>query len=320
MVFSQRGTRGAGKVIPGDRRLFMLARDAYIAVYQKTDDAAFYSNFALLLAYSPDANDEKAALTFSSAAASALGSIESANNLAVVFYLVGQKDKARTVLGDIAGQFDAQYSSAIDAAATDPAVLESLRSLHSRMRTTQALDRTYVSGNFTPLLNLALLLAYEGQKDRAKLAAQGYLSRYETGSEWAHHLATTAGAEIPRPPAAVPAAVKGIQVGSPLPAVLAGWGKATSISQLNDGGEAWEYVPLGVELLIGDGVVQSIALNAGESPKVGDKFGVGSARADIERAIGKPKRLAGTYTIYEGPQNFAILYAQEAAQQIVLFP
>lgn len=320
MVFSQRGTRGVGKVIPGDRRLFLLARDAYIAVYQKTDDAAFYSNFALLLAYSPDANDEKAAVTFSSAALNALGSLESANNLAVVLYLVGQKDKARSVLGDIAGQFDAQYSSAIDAAATDPAVLEGLRSFHSRMRLTQALDRTYVGGNFTPLLNLALLMAYEGQKDKAKRAAQDYFGRYETGSEWALHLATTAGADIPKPPAAVPAVVKGIQVGSPLPAVLASWGKASRISQLSDGGEAWEYGPLGVELQIGDGVVQAIALNAGESPKVGDKFGVGSPRADIERAIGKPKRLAGTYTIYEGPQNYAIIYAQEAAQQIVLFP
>jgi Zn-dependent protease with chaperone function len=320
MVFSSRGTRGAGKVIPGDRRLYMKAREAYIATYNKSEDPGFYSNFALLLAYSPDADDEKAAMTLALAAVKAVGSYENACNFATVLYLVGQKDQAISIVGQIAQEFDKKYSAMVDAGKSDPAVSESFRGFRSRMAMSQELNQTYVSGNFTPLLNLALCLAYGGQKDQAKIVAADYLARYETGSEWARYLAATTGAEKPKPVERAPTPVQGVQIGSTLPTVLERWGKASTVSQMKEGDEDWQYAALSAELAIRGGVVYTIALNAPQSPKVENRFGVGSTRADIEGVIGKPKRASGSYTIYEGPQNLAVIYARDVAQQVILFP
>jgi hypothetical protein len=319
MVFSTRGTRGAGKVIPGDRRLFLKARDAYIAIYDKTNDAGFYSNFAVLLAYSPDPSDEKAAVQLALAAVSAAGSLENASNLATVLFLVGQKEKAASIVGQIAKEFDTKYGALVGEA-DDPAVVASLRQFHSRMQMTQALNQTYVSGNFTPLLNFALCLAYSGNKGPAAQVAAGYLTRYEATSAWARYLAATTGAEIPTPVESVPSPVQGVQVGSGLPGVLEHWGKASAVEQMKEGDENWRYDALGVELAVRNGIVYTIALRSPSSPKVDGKFGVGSKKAEIETVLGKPKRLAETYTIYEGPQNVAVIYAGEVARQVVLFP
>jgi Zn-dependent protease with chaperone function/peptidoglycan hydrolase-like protein with peptidoglycan-binding domain len=320
MVFSSRGTRGAGKVIPGDRRLYMKAREAYMATYDKTEDPGFCSNFALLLAYSPDAQEENAAVVLALAAVKAVGTFENACNLATVLYLAGQKDKATSIVGQIAQEFDKKYSALVSEGESDPVVSESIRAFRARMSLSQKLNQAYVSGDFTPLLNLALCLAYGGQKDQAKLVAAEYLSRYEATSEWAQYLAAIAGVEIPKPTEKSPTPVQGVQIGSTLPTVLERWGKASTVSQLKDGDEDWVYEALNAEVAIRNGVVYSIALNAPKSPKVQDRFGVGSAKPDIESIIGPPKRISGTYTIYEGPQDIAVLYANDLAQQMVLFP
>ncbi|MGA2641432.1 MAG: M48 family metallopeptidase [Spirochaetia bacterium] len=320
MVFSSRSTRGLRKVIPGDRNLYMKAREAYLATFDKSEDPGFYSNFALLLAYSPDANDEESAVKLALAAVMAVSTYENACNFATVLYLTGQKEKATSIVGQIARDFDQKYSAMASAGEDDPEVSQSLQTLRARMAMSQELNRTYVSGNFTPLLNLALCLSYGGQTDQAKIVAADYLSRYENTSEWARYLATTTGAEIPKPAAKTPTPVQGVQIGSTLPAVLERWGKASSVSQMKEGDEDWEYAGLGSELAIREGVVFSIGLNAPQSPKVQNRFGVGSTRADIEGIIGQPKRVSGSFTIYEGAQDFAILYARDVAQQIVLFP
>jgi Zn-dependent protease with chaperone function len=319
MVFSSRGTRGVGKVIPGDRKLWTKARDAYAGIYDKTNDASFYSSFGVLLAYSPDANDEKAAAQLSLAAVQAVGSLENACNFATVLYLVGQKEKGVSLVGQIAKTFDDKYASLVSNS-DDPAVNASLQQFHNRMAMSQAMNETYVSGNFTPLLNLALCLAYAGQKDTAKQVADAYLRGYESNSAWARYLATVSGAQIPRPAESSPKPVKGVTVGSPLPSVLETWGKATSVSQMKNGDEGWDYTALGAQLAIRDGVVYTISLSTADSPKVDDNFGIGSSRAEIEKIVGQPKRMADSYTVYEGPQNVAVLYAQDVARRIILFP
>ncbi|WP_455383108.1 M48 family metallopeptidase [Salinispira pacifica] len=321
MVFrSAAGTRGLRKTIPGDRRAYLKAREAYVATYERSNDPGFDSNFALLLAYSPSEDDEAAAVKLAAAAAKAQGSLENVSNYAAVLYLVGREKEGTSVLEQVAAQFDDSYGNMFAAAATDPGVLQSLRSYHSRLRMSQALNRDFVTSDFTPLLNFALCLAYAGRTADARKLASIYLTDYESGSSWAEYLASTAGVSIPKPPERDPKGVQGVRIGTPITAVVDRWGKATTISSAADGTEIWGYDGRHAELEIEGGEVRQIALNAAESPKVENSFGVGASRADIEKIIGKPKRQARAYTIYEGPQNFAVLYTNNVAQQIILFP
>jgi Zn-dependent protease with chaperone function len=320
MVFSKRGTRGAEKVIPGDKALYLKARAAYLAIYDTSEDPTLYSNFALLLAYSPDANDEKAAATLAKMATDAASTYSNASNLATVLYLVNRKDDAFGLLAGIASDLDTRYTKLFAEEAKDPAVAETLQSLRDRMKQTQALNESFVADDFTPLLNLALCLAYAGRQDTAQQLASDYLARYESTSSWAQYLAATSGAPIPKQAARAPLPVKDIAVGSSLAQVVQKWGKATEVTTMDNGDELWSYDPLKAQVGVKDGSVYSIELDAIESPKIDNRFGVGSTQAEIEKALGASKRVANHYFIYEGGQSLGVLYAKEVAQQIILFP
>jgi Zn-dependent protease with chaperone function len=320
MVFSTRGTRAPGKVIPGDKALYFKAREAYLAIYDKSEDPTFYSNFALLLAYSPDADDEKAAATLARMATDADSTYANASNLAVVLYLVNRKDDAVGLLAGIAADLDTRYTKLFAEEAKNPAVAGTLQSLRDRIKLTQALNESYVADDFTPLLNLALCLAYAGRQDAARQLAADYFARYESTSSWAQYLSATSVAPIPKQVARAPLPVKGIGVGSSLAQVAEKWGKATNIDTMENGDELWSYDPLKAQVGIKDGSVYSIELDAIESPKIDNRFGVGSTQAEIEKSLGASKRVSNRYFIYEGGQSLGVLYAEKIAQQIILFP
>ena len=320
MVFSTRGTRAPGKVIPGDRALYSKAREAYLAIYDKSEDPTFYSNFALLLAYSPDADDEKAATQLAKIAVDSDSTYANATNLATVLYLVDRKDDALRLLAGLASDMDTRYTRLFEEEGKDPAVAGTLQSIRDRIKLTQALNESYVADDFTPVLNLALCLSYAGRQDTARELATGYLARYESSSSWAKYLAATSSAPLPQAVARSPLPVKGITVGSSLAQLVGTWGKATDIDTMENGDELWSYDSMKAGVGIRDGSVYSIELDAIESPKVDNRFGVGSTQAEIEKVIGPRKRVASRYVIYEGGQSVGVIYARDIAQQIILFP
>jgi hypothetical protein len=320
MVFSTRGSRGTERVLPGDRMLWLKAREAYAASYQQAVDPAYNSSFALLLAYSADATDMKAAVQLAYNAAKDDGTFSNASNLAAVLYVTDQTAAGLDLMTNIAAQFDSQYAALLANTSKSAMVTESLQSLKEQMRLTQMLDANYVYNNFTPLLNLALILTYEGQKQKAAGIANQYLAKYESNSAWAQYLATTTGVTVPKAASRVPIAVNGLTVGSPLTLAVEKWGKASEIAPYDNGEEDWSYAATNSVLTIRDGMVAMIELDSATSPRLAIGLGVGSGRADMEKAFGKPKRMSNSFTVYEGPQNIAILYVNEIAQQIVLFP
>jgi hypothetical protein len=319
MVFSSRAGRGTTRVLPGDRALWMKAREAYRTTYEAAMDQVYNSNFALLLGYSTDAGDMKAAVQLAYSAAKELGSFATASNLAVVCYITDQPKPAMEILADLASEYDQKYTALLTSASKNAMVTESIQSLREQMHLTQMLDSTYVYGDFTPLLNLALIMTYEGQKQNAAGVATQYLTKYECTSAWAAYLSATTGVAIPARPSSAAMPVNGLTVGSPLTTAVAKWGKATNIKTYSDGDEEWSYAPLSSVLTISDGAVQYIQLNAADSPKVDNRFGVGSARADIEKIFGKPTRSSDAYIIYDGPQSIAVIYVKDVAQQVLLF-
>lgn len=319
MVFSTLGTRGVRKTIPGDRALYMKAKEAYLATVKDAADPGYISNLALLLAYSPEPEEERLAVKLGAAAVQSNATIANVSNLAVVFHLVGMTDQAIELLGGVALEFDKGYASAIRAAESDPAVLSSLRAFHQEMRLTQALNREYVHSDFTPLLNLSLCLAYKKDLKQAKEIAQIYLRNYENYSAWAVYLAKSTGAEAPAQEARSPVAVAGIATGQSIDRALTAWGKPQNIASYKDGLEVWDYRERNVKLHIQGGVIDIIEMTSPESPKMDGNLGVGATRKDIERIFGPPRRTAAPYTVYEGKQNLAVQYSGDVAAVLLLF-
>ena len=319
MVFATTGTRGTRKQIPGDVVLYRKAREAYLKILSQAADPEFYSNFAILLAYSPDPNEEVLALKLAATAAEARSTFSNLSNLAMVFYLTGKTQEAVALLTQISAAYDQNYTNVLTSAAVDPAAMQSLAAFHQEIRKIQNLDRNYTPNDFTPLLNLALCLAYTGDRSNAQKIARDYLSKYESSSKWAAFLASTTSTTIPPVPEKKPMTVDGLQVGQSIDKALRVWGKPDDIAMYQDGTEVWIYNSRNAELNIQGGVIDIIGLVAQGAPRADGKIGVGSSRNEIENIAGAPRRSADPYTIYEGLQNLAVQYSGDSASVILLF-
>jgi tetratricopeptide (TPR) repeat protein len=307
------------KEIPGDKNLYFKAREAYQKVYLKSVDPTFYSNFAVLLAYSTDAKDEEEGLALANQACLLQPTYSSFSNLGVVYFLVGKKEEALKLFSEIAIDYHNEYSAFLSAAAIDVQVAQSLQGLRQQIKLTQMLNPEFVYNDFTPVLNYALLLAMMDQKETAQIVAKDYLNAYESRSLWAAHLSSLTSVPLPEEPAKSYMSVQGIKIGSNLKQVLSAWGKATEISAYATGEELWYYEKTQAKLYIYDGLVASIELAAADSPKVENIVGVGSSKRDIEQLFGPHKRIANQFLIYEGGQNLAVLYNNDMAITVVLY-
>jgi Zn-dependent protease with chaperone function len=307
------------KEIPGDKTLYYKARDAYKKVYKDAVDPSFYSNFALLLAYSKDQEDEKESLALASQACVQQPNYANFSNLGVVYFLIGKEQEALQLFGELAIDYHSEYSNFLGAAEFDEQVYVSLQNMKQHLELTQILNPEYVYSDFTPVLNYALVLYMTGDKETAAIVAEDYLNMYEASSLWAYHLASLTAVQIPKQPEKEYLSVNGIKIGSNLQQVLESWGKATEIAAYQSGEEVWYYKDMKAKLYIYNGAVQSIELAAAQSPKVEENIGVGSAKTDIEKSFGPHKRIADCYYLYEGKQNIAVLYSNDIAVTIVLY-
>jgi tetratricopeptide (TPR) repeat protein len=318
LVFSA-GRRSGPKEIPGDKTLYKQAREAYEKVYKQSVDPGFYSNYALLLAYSPDKNDEQQSLALANQACQLQPTYSTFSNLGVVYFLLDMKKESLELFGQLAADYHSGYSSFLGAAGLDEQVYGALQNMRQRLKVTQMLNKEFVYSDFTPVLNYALVLLLTGDKENAQVVAADYLNIYESRSLWAYHLSSMTNVPLPKEPEKQYLAVNGVRVGASLKQVLEQWGKATDIAAYESGEEVWFYKDIKARLYISDGKVVSIELAAAESPKVENVIGVGSTKSDIEKSFGTHKRIADKYYLYEGRQDLAVLYNNNIAISIVLY-
>jgi hypothetical protein len=320
VLLEARGTRSAKKKIPGDRKLYEAAKKAYETISSLDYDPGFSSNFGLLLCYSDKEEERNNGLSLASVAAQKESTIPIVTNLATALYISGQTEKAIGILSGLAKEFDSQYSKFLEKASTDRGVMGHLQMLRDHMKKYQMIDREYVFSNFTPILNLSLALKYEGKLKESKEFAAIYFAKYETGSAWAKYLSKISGVRIAPPEKKSYMAVKGLKVGDTLEVVLKKWGKADFVSKDVSGNEFWLYKKFEVRLYIDGGTVMGIELISDKSPKVENRFGIGSKKEDIEKITGPYKRVMNMIFVYEGKQNIAIQYQDNMARVIMLFP
>jgi len=176
-----------------------------------------------------------------------------------------------------------------------------------------------VIGDFTPLLNYALMAGYAGKKDAAKAAAERYLSAYEKDSKWAKHVSKTTGVVV-KDPVRKFLAVDGVKVSDTIQQVLEKWGKTEDKIPVQPGEELWSYSGRNVKLTIVDGTVGMITLDSYKSKKAENGIGVGTTRGKIEKILGKHNCIKSGYYVYNGSQTIAVQYVKDVARTVYLLP
>jgi DNA-directed RNA polymerase subunit L len=124
MVFKSDRGQSKGADVPGNKKYYEEAYEAYMKIYKKAADPAFHSSVALLLAYSPDKVKRRQALELSYYSAKETGRLDLASNYSVVLFLSGVTEQALEVMTAVASKYDKDYQVAIAKSSKDPIFLK----------------------------------------------------------------------------------------------------------------------------------------------------------------------------------------------------
>lgn len=319
MIYKTERSQGKGAEIPGDKVIYEKSLEAYMNIYKNTSDPGFYSNMALLLVYSPEEDRKKLAVELAYNAAVLTKRIDLASNFAVILYLIGEKEKCRDIMYSVAVTYDNQYQNLMDKASYNADYALYIQSLRKNVSVAGELNSSYVIDDFTPLLNLALISGYSGNKELARSAAVRYLTAYENGSKWAQYMSNIAGVEIKRDEKQY-LAVDGVKVLDTIQQLLNKWGKADAVFPVTTTEELWNYRSRDVKVSIVDGRILQITLDSRKSRKIENGIGVGSTRKEVEKLLGKHSCIKNGYYVYTGKQDIAIIYVRNMARTVLLLP
>ncbi len=319
MVFKTEKRQGRGLEIPGNKEFYNKALTAYMNIYKQTADPAFFSNLALLLMFSPEREQKILAVELAKKAAVETNRIDLASNLAVVLYMIGERKVSLEIMTTVAIAYDTNYQSFLEKATTDQAYFTYIQGLKKNLSVAGQLNSNFVIDDFTPLLNLALMANYAGEKAAAKTAATRYLTYYEKDSKWAKHVSKLTGVVV-KDEVKKYLSVEGIKVADTIQQVLNKWGKTETKFAVQPGEELWEYTAKKTKLSIINGTVEMITLDSYKSSKIENGIGVGTSRSTIEKIMGKHNSIKNGYYVYIGGQNLAVQYVKNTARVIYLLP
>lgn len=316
MVFRKRRARG---VSIGNRRYYNRALKAYREAIDRALDPEFQSNFGVLLCYSSDTGEKKRGAELAFKAAKKQPTTSTLSNLALVEFIAGEQNKSIKLLSGMARVIDENYTKKLAKSATDAKTSKQIHGLRDYIRKCQIIDREYVYTDFTPILNLALAMHYAGESATAKAIAHDYLQRYDSRSAWAKHLSRITGVKMPEAEkSAKPLFINGIKVGDSIKKVLETWKNPSKIVSDITEREFWYYEKTGMYLMVEMGQVHQMIITSSRSPKVGDKFGVGTSRLHVEKILGKHKSQSGLYYLYGEDQGIVIRYVLGIADKIII--
>ncbi len=280
MLFSKEGKKSATKKIPGDKAKFYKAVTAYRSVLESEVEPWFLSNFSALLGYSDKEKDEKEAITIAERAFALDRSVQTTNNLAVVYMIVGGKSNFEK------GK-------------------EILESFWKKTQSSKEEDREVV------LLNLSLAL-------ESKVKAELYLSSFDKESEWAVFLGKRFQIESPSETKQGTWAVDEIRIGSTLKDLLGKWGEPERKPKIQHQMEVWFYDSKSTRFSLKNGIVEEIFLYGKNSPAL-EGVQIGGKRALVEKQLGKNYKTRNAYTIYEKKEKLGILWEKDRVDQVVVF-
>lgn len=310
MLIDEGAARPAIREIPGDKELYYNAKETYeLALkYMNNADAGFVSNLAVLLAYDPDS--ETKATRYAESAYEAIPNIQTTNNLGVVYWLVNQQDKAKEIFQALASELNAQITmvSFFSFVSSDFAERWKLFKLENQIR--NQFDKSFVNEMYTPILNYALILTAQGDKD-AKQVSKLYLTSYDSESLWANYLSEVSNIKLAQTQESF--AVEDISIGTTEKEFNTKWKLSQKkITQTIQTGKSmkkiFNYKDLQTKIHFRDGKLSLIELSGKTAPKINGKISIGDKQEKIEKELGKPQVKSKAYWTYKGKQRLKLFF------------
>lgn len=310
--------RRGGRGIPGNLEYYNRAAGAYRALIDRALDPSFESNYAVLLCYSPAEADIANAQSIALSAAQRQSTIGTLSNLVMVFYMTGKTPEALQLGKALVAEIDKGYAGILSRTELDQQTQQQIAALQSHIKQCQIIDKDYVLADFTPVLNLALILRFADDAAGAQSLANAYFTKCESTSSWAAYLSATTGSALPAPPKdGFSLTVREIKVGDSLAKVLKTWNKPAEIIT-NNGCEYWYYTDIDSAIMMENGHVAQIVLGSARSPRVSQQIAVGVPRETIEQKLGSVRGQSGVFFIYGAGNDVAVEYVLGIATRIIL--
>lgn len=317
---SSSGRKGEKKT-PGDPASYYAAMKAYREVFKKTvsPEPSFLSNYAALLIYSTEEKEIKNAVELAEQAFKSGKSIQTANNLGMVYWISENHDKSLEIFSNLAKEIDGQLIMIAFSSAVNPSVKNAWENFRKEVTVRSSFDPNYTADQFTPVLNYALAGGLKGKKDILKQTAESYLKNFENDSAWAKYLAEKANIDIAASEAVFEA--DGITAGDSAEKLESKWGKPDRTEKLETGKitkEMLHYDKKNAAVQIQNEKVTLIRIQ-GKSVRVNRKLAVGYNVSQAEAALGKSSVSAKTYLLYRGKQKLRLNIHTGSVNEILIY-
>ncbi|MCB1175952.1 MAG: hypothetical protein KDK36_00080, partial [Leptospiraceae bacterium] len=317
-MISSDSSRKATNKIPGDKIKYMKALSAYHKAINLSQDPYFISNYSTLIVYSNKKESRDMAVILSELSANVNPDIQTINNLALVYFISGEK---RELAYDLFNKLIFKISHLHS---LYPGIKEEAT---NTQKLYSAMNSKYVSPNYTPALNLALTSIYLRKKE-AHTIAKIYIQNIESKSEWAGFLSVLSGVEIPEDNLGNKVfSFQKLKIGSdeslinkiikekPLLSV--------PIEETKDGiklsGKRNIYSETGISITTLSGKISIIEFFK-NGQGLDKKIRIGKSEKEIIKSLKTKSQKRGKYNIYYGiKNNLAIQFENGKVKQIVLF-
>lgn len=318
-LLSDDGTKGSDE-IPAQAKYYK-AVSAYVRLNRVLDDPYILSNYATLLVYSRDTR-KKAVEAAEKTSQSINVNTQIINNLALVYYIAGEKEKAEKLFRETSARLNAFISSSLKVKEREEGAV---RFWYEQIETRKQLDPSYMYDDFTPVLNYVLMQIYEGKKEEGRKNASEFLNRYDYTSEWAKYLHTVSGEKLPEMNSDKnDLKIGGLRPGDTIEKIPNDWGKP-SVNQDSKGYQILYFAGKEVQMTVMQGIIMEIHLKTDKSPAVRKEsdtalLTVGSEKASAEKILGSRfMEKGGGKFLYSENGKAAVTYQNGRVSEIILF-
>lgn len=312
MVFDKKATKKATKTIPGDRAKYNKALTAYRSLIKENQEPWFVSNFAVLLVYSPDKQDEANAIKLARSTFKSSPSIQTLNNLAVCHSLAvveGNAKLSRELFRELARSLEPELEGFLKGQTRNPEATALMKELQKTIKDKDESDEDVT----TVILNLAL-----SESNSLKDVAKFYLTNYDSNSKWAEFLSKATSTPIPSKSSGESTLVDGIRIGSSIKDLLSTWKEPDRKPKVDDGFEVWYYDRKSAKISMRDGFVHQILLYGEDSPAVSG-IKIGSEKSLVEKTLGKNYKKQNRFIIFERKEKLGLSIDENKVEKFLIF-
>lgn len=310
MLVSKDASKSVEDKLPGDPELFESAKEAYQKIIGKTEEPSFISNYSTLIVYSKKERDRAIILA---ELANVVNRIQTANNLAVVYFLADRKSESLNILRTLLSNVETELKLESNAHTSENSDHFSVQKMKRTLNIRRSFDSGYLPETTTVLLNY-ILVSYNQDKKELLPVGENYLSNFDSESMWARYLKEKLGLKTELQPLSIDLDIQGIKINDTKEKLLQIWGNPSSSTSFqtvdeqykNHNCEEMSYLDNYAKVILCSNLVWEVQIYKPSTFKTNNRIKIGINSKTIEGFIGNKYQKQGGYRNYH-LQNKTIL-------------